>query len=404
MSLMPAQRDLPNAVPAAGRSPFARLNDLLADIKPGKPPILLSVGEPQHSMPNFVGGVIASNLPDFGRYPANKGSEPFRRAAADWLGRRYKLKRPVDPKSEVLVLAGTREGLFLGALAAVRWVPPRSGKPAILIPNPFYAVYAAGATAAGCEPVYLSAGKATGFLPDLNTLSDELLARTVAFYLASPSNPQGSVADLAYMVKLAGLARRFGFVAFSDECYSEIYNNGVPPTGILEAAGPDFANVVAFHSMSKRSSLPGLRVGFAAGDRRFLAAFLELRNVAAPQVPVPLQQVAVAAYGDEKHVEENRALYSAKFDLADQIVGDRYGYKRPAGGFFMWLDVGAYGTSEEVTKRLWREAGVRVVPGRYLARDQADGSNPGEGYIRVAMVQDKESTAEALHRLVATLS
>ena len=404
MSLMPAQRDLPHAVPAVGRSPFARLNDLLADIKPGKSPILLSVGEPQHSMPNFVGGVIANNLPDFGRYPANKGSEPFRRAAADWLGHRYKLKRLVDPESEVLVLAGTREGLFLSAIAAARWVPPRSGKPAILIPNPFYAVYAAGATAAGCEPVYLSAGKATGFLPDLNALSEELLSRTVAFYLASPSNPQGSVADLAYMVKLAGLARRFGFLAFSDECYSEIYNNGVPPTGILEAAGPDFANVVAFHSMSKRSSLPGLRVGFAAGDRRFLSAFLELRNVAAPQVPVPLQQVAVAAYGDEKHVEENRALYSAKFDLADQIIGDRYGYKRPAGGFFMWLDVSAHGTSEEVTKRLWREAGVRVVPGRYVARDQADGSNPGEGYIRVAMVQDKESTAEALHRLVATLS
>jgi aspartate/methionine/tyrosine aminotransferase len=404
MSLMPALPDLPNTAPAVGRSPFARLNDLLADIKPGKPPILLSVGEPQHPMPNFVGAVIADHLADFGRYPANKGSEPFRRAAAAWLGRRYKLKRPLDPESEVLVLAGTREGLFLSALAAVRWVAPRSGKPAILIPNPFYAVYAAGATAAGCEPVYLTAGKATGFLPDLSTLTEDLLTRTVAFYLASPSNPQGSVADLSYMVKLAGLARRFGFLAFSDECYSEIYNNKVPPTGILEAAGPDFANAVAFHSMSKRSSLPGLRVGFAAGDRRFLSAFLELRNVAAPQVPVPLQQVAVAAYGDEKHVEENRALYSAKFDLADQIIGDRYGYRRPAGGFFLWLDVGAYGTSEEVTKRLWREAGVRVVPGKYVARDQADGSNPGEGYIRVAMVQDKEMTAEALHRLVAMLS
>src|SRR4029079_8146806 len=364
----------------------------------------MSGGDRRPAMPSVCGGVIANNLADFGRYPANKGSEPFRRAAADWLGRRYKLKRPVDPESEVLVLAGTREGLFLSALAAVHWVPPRSGKTAILIPNPFYAVYAAAATAAGCEPVYLSAGKATGFLPDLNALSAELLARSVSFYLASPSNPQGSVADLGYMVKLTGIARRFGFLAFSDECYSEIYNNDMPPTGILEAAGPDFANVVAFHSMSKRSSLPGLRVGFAAGDRRFLSAFLELRNVAAPQVPVPLQQVAVAAYGDEKHVEENRALYSAKFDLADQIIGDRYGYKRPAGGFFMWLDIGAYGTSEEVTKRLWREAGVRVVPRKYVARDQADGSNPGEGYIRVAMVQDKESTAEALHRLVATLS
>ncbi len=172
---------------------------------------------------------------------------------------------------------------------------------------------------------------------------------------------------------------------------------------MLEAAGPDFANVVVFHSLSKRSNLPGLRVGFAAGDRRFLSAFLELRNVAAPQVPTPAQHVAIAAYGDEAHVEENRRLYSAKFDLADEIVGHRYGYQRPAGGFFLWLDVAKYGGSESVTKRLWAEAGVRVVPGRYLAREQADGSNPGADYIRVAMVQDKAATAEALHRLVTML-
>ena len=228
------------------------------------------------------------------------------------------------------------------------------------------------------------------------------MARTVAFYIASPSNPQGAVANRAYLDRLAALARRFGFLVFADECYCEIYSEHEPP-GMLEAAGPDFANIVVFHSLSKRSNLPGLRVGFAAGDRDFLAAFLELRNVAAPQVPTPAQHVAVAAYDDEAHVRENRALYAAKFDLADQIVGDRYGYKRPAGGFFLWLDVSQYGGSETVTKRLWAEAGVRVVPGRYLAREQADGSNPGADYIRVAMVQDKAATAEALHRLVAVL-
>jgi aspartate/methionine/tyrosine aminotransferase len=155
--------------------------------------------------------------------------------------------------------------------------------------------------------------------------------------------------------------------------------------------------------LSKRSSLPGLRVGFAAGDRRFLAAYLELRNVAAPQVPMPAQRVAIAAYGDEAHVEDNRRLYREKFDLADQIVGERYGYVRPPGGFFLWLDVSPQGGSEAATLKLWREAGVRVVPGRYLAREQADGSNPGAHYIRLAMVQTKEITAEALHRLVAVL-
>jgi aspartate/methionine/tyrosine aminotransferase len=394
------------AVPATSRSPFVRLTDLIADLKPGKPPINLSVGEPQHPIPPFVGKVIAEHLGDFGRYPANKGSERYRRAVAAWLNRRFALKRPVDPDTEVLVLSGTREGLFLAALAAARWVSPRKGKsgslPAILIPNPFYAVYAAGAAAANCEPVFLPATKASGFLPDLDALSDELLARTVAMYLASPANPQGAVADIHYISRLVALARKHGFLIFSDECYSEIYS-GTPPAGMLQAAAPDYANVVAFHSLSKRSSMPGLRVGSCAGDRRFLAAFLDLRNLAAPQVPETLQHVAAAAYEDESHVEENRALYNAKFDLADQIIGDRYGYKRPPGGFFLWLDVSAQGGSEAATRKLWGEAGVRVVPGKYLARDQADGSNPGADYIRVAMVQDKQLTAEALHRLVATL-
>jgi len=402
--MMTAQREPASSPPAAvdSRSPFVRLTELIAGIEPGKPVINLSVGEPQHPIPPFVGPTLAEHLADFGRYPANKGIEPFRRAVATWLGRRYKLTRPVDAENEVLVLSGTREGLFLAAIAARRWVTRRVGKPAMLIPNPFYAAYAAGTLAADCEPVYLPATRQSGFLPDLDALDDTLLSRTVACYIASPSNPQGAVADRTYLDKLAHLARRFGFLVFADECYCEIYSEYAPP-GMLEAAGPDFANVVVFHSLSKRSSLPGLRVGFAAGDRRFLAPYLELRNVAAPQVPTPAQHVAIAAYDDEAHVRENRELYSAKFDLADQIIGNRYGYERPAGGFFLWLDVAKQGGSEIVTKRLWAEAGVRVVPGRYLAREQADGSNPGADYIRVAMVQDRTATAEALHRLVAVL-
>jgi aspartate/methionine/tyrosine aminotransferase len=390
-------------VKAEGRSPFVRLHELLADIQPGKPAINLSVGEPQHPIPPFVGPVLAAHLNDFGRYPANKGTEGFRRAAAAWLDRRYKLPRSVDPDAEVIVLNGTREGLFLGAVAAKRYVAQRPAPPAILIPNPFYAAYAAGAGAADCEPVYLPTSRDTGFLPNLDAIGEDLLARTVAFYIASPSNPQGAVADLAYLTRLVGMARRHGFLVFADECYCEIYLNGQPPRGMLEASTPDFANVVVFHSLSKRSNLPGLRVGFAAGDRRFLARYIELRNIAAPQVPVPAQEVAIAAYGDESHVEKNRELYVAKFDLADQILGNRYGYQRPAGGFFLWLDVGAQGGDEAVTRKLWHDGGLRVIPGHYLARDGADGRNPGTGYIRVALVQDKETTAEALHRLVAVL-
>ena len=385
-----------------GRSPFVRLRELLGDERPGKPAITLAVGEPQHPLPSFVGPVLAAHIEEFGRYPMNKGLDEMCEAAASWLGRRFKLPRPLDPAAEVLVLNGSREGLFLAAIAAARFVEAKRGVPAMLIPNPFYAAYSAGAVTAGCEPVYLPAVATTGFLPDLDALSEELLSRTVAFFIASPANPQGAVADLAYLSRLVGLARRFGFLVFSDECYSEIYTRNAP-AGVLEAAGPDFANVVEFQSLSKRSNLPGLRVGFAAGDRRFLARFLELRNVAAPQVPMPAQRVAIAAYGDETHVAQNRRLYAEKFDLADQIIGSRYGYRRPGGGFFLWLDVSVHGSDEAVTLRLWREAGLRVVPGRYLAREQSDGSNPGFGYIRVAIVQDRDTTAEALHRLVGLL-
>jgi N-succinyldiaminopimelate aminotransferase len=386
----------------AERSPFLRTTELLAPYQPGKPLITLSLGEPQHPVPDFVGPVLAEHIAEFGRYPLARGIEPFRVAAANWLSNRFQLPRPIDPESEILVLNGSREGLFFAAITAARYVGPRKGRSAILMPNPFYPAYGAGARAAGCEQVYLPTTVANGFLPDLDTLDDALLARTVAMFIASPANPQGAVASRDYFARLKRLADRFGFMILSDECYSEIYTREAPGSA-LECAGPDFTNVVAFQSLSKRSNLPGMRVGFAAGDKNFLAAFHELRNVAAPQVPVPLQHVAVAAYKDEAHVEENRRLYRIKFDSADQILGNRYGYARPAGGFCVWLDVSDRGGDEAAAVKLYRDAGVRVIPGSYLARQQDDGSNPGAGYIRLALVSDSESTAEALHRLVETL-
>ncbi len=388
---------------AGERSPFARLTDLLSPHKPGKPLINLSLGEPQHPVPGFVGPILAKHIDDFGRYPIARGIEPFRQAAAAWASRRFGLTRALDPETEILVLNGSREGLFFAGIAAARYVSPRRGTPAILMPNPFYPAYAAGARAAGCEAVFLPTTRDNGFLPDLDSLSIETLERTVAFYLASPANPQGSVATRSYFDRVKQLADRYSFIVLSDECYSEIYTEEAPGS-MLASAGNDFANVVAFQSLSKRSNLPGMRVGFVAGDKNFLSRFHELRNVAAPQVPVPLQHVAVAAYSDETHVDENRRLYRIKFDLADQILGNRFGYRRPAGGFCIWLDVSAHGGDETATVKLFKDGGVRVVPGSYLARPQADGSNPGAGYIRVAMVQDSETTAEALHRMVEVLN
>ena len=252
------------------RSPFARLTELLAPYQPGKPLITLSLGEPQHPVPDFVGPVLAKHIADFGRYPIAKGIEPFRRAAANWLSSRFELPRPIDPETELLVLNGSREGLFFAALTAARYVGERRGRPAILMPNPFYPAYGAGARAAGCEAIYLPTTLANGFLPDLDALDDATLARTVAIYIASPANPQGAVASREYFGRLKKLADRFGFMILSDECYSEIYTKKAPGS-MLECAGPDFTNVVAFQSLSKRSNLPGMRVGFAAGDRKFLA-------------------------------------------------------------------------------------------------------------------------------------
>src|SRR6195952_5267769 len=278
----------------AERSPFARTAELLAPYQPAKPLITLSLGEPQHPVPAFVGPVLAKHIADFGRYPIAKGIEPFRRAAANWLAKRFDLPRAIDPDSEILVLNGSREGLFFAAITAARYIGGRSGKPAILMPNPFYPAYGAGARAAGCEAIYLPTVLANGFLPDLDALDEATLARTVAMFIASPANPQGAVASRDYFIRLKKLADRFGFMIRSDEGYSETYPREAPGSA-LEFAGPDFTSVVAFQSLSKRSNLPGMRVGFAAGDRNFLSAFHELRNVAAPQVPVPLQQGAISA-------------------------------------------------------------------------------------------------------------
>src|ERR1700687_2225298 len=347
------------------RSPFARLTELLVPYQPGKPLITLSLGEPQHPVPGFVGPVLAKHIADFGRYPIARGIEPSRRAAPTWLSTRFELPRAIDPESEILVLNGSSEGLFFAALTAARYVGGRSGRPAILMPNPFYPAFGAGARAADCEQIYLPTTLANGFLPDLDALDDATLARTVAIYIASPANPQGAVATREYFSRLKKLADRFGFIILSDECYSEIYTNEAPGS-MLECAGPDFTNVIAFQSLSKRSNLPGMRVRFAAGDRKFLGMFHELRNVAAPQVPVPLQHVAVAAYSDEAHVEENRRLYRIKFDLADQILGSRYGYRRPAGGFCVWLDVSERGGDEAATGKLYKDGGVGGRAGQYF--------------------------------------
>lgn len=359
----------------------------------------MTIGEPRHDQPAFIAEVIARETAGFGKYPPINGTDGLRDAIAGWLSRRYGLDGLIDPARHIAPLSGTREGLFY---AAAFLLPDRYNS-ALLIPNPFYPVYAAAALNAGAEPVYLPATAATGFLPDISSLDPALLARTAGLYVCSPSNPQGAIASKDYLTGLITLARRHGFVLVADECYSEIYGDA-PPPGILEAARDtgSFDNVLAFHSLSKRSNLPGLRSGFCAGDEKLIARFLKLRNVAGPQMPLPLQAAAEAAWRDEAHVEHNRKLYRAKFDAMDEIVGNRFGYRRPGGGFFAWLDVSAFGGGEQTVVRLWREAGLRTIPGSYLSADTPEG-NPGADYLRIALVQNEDLTREGLTRLVSVL-
>ena len=398
-------RAAPTSLDDLVRSPFARLTLLLEGLAPGASAIDLSLGEPKALVPSFLGPTLQEHLSEFGRYPPIKGIPALRQAIADWMGRRYPiLKGRIDAESHVLPLNGSREGLFSAIFPALAR-KPKTERPVVLIPNPFYQAYGAAAAASGATPVFLSSSAEAGFLPELEAIDEALLARTVAFYLCTPSNPQGAVAGRSYLARAIALARRFDFLLFADECYSEIYGD-TPPPGVLETAYGEtgsIANVVSFQSLSKRSGLPGLRSGFVAGDKEFIAAFGRFRNVACPQVPLPVQHVSAKAWADERHVEEGRALYGKNLAIADALLKGRYGYRRPAGSFFLWLDLAAFGGGEEAAKTLWKGCGVRVLPGAYLAKAEPDGVNPGTDYIRVALVHDADTTREALSRVVATL-
>ena len=389
-------------------SPFTQLRRLLNGIEPGHTkPIELTIGEPREAMPNFIVAKLDEAAALYGKYPPIRGSDDLRGAISGWLSRRYALTGAVDPAIEIVALNGSREGLFFACIPAVGRKAVE-GRPAILMCNPYYSAYVAGALGVGAEAVYLNATAATGFLPDLDDLARDtaLLARTCALFINSPSNPQGTVASRAYILKALTLARAHDFMLFLDECYSEIYTGAAPVGGLEVAAGaPErFRNLVVFNSLSKRSNLPGLRSGFAAGDPAFLDAYSEIRNMCAPTVPGPVQHASAAAWRDEAHVEAARAQYREKFGIADAVLGDRYGYWRPDGGFCLWLDMSQFGGGSDATVTLWKRMGVKVIPGAFLAQTGRDGTNPGANFVRVALFQDPATIREALERLVAVLS
>lgn len=378
--------------------PFAQLNTLLAGIEPGKAPISLTIGDPQGIVPAFVKEALDGAMAKLGTYPAIAGTEEWRAAAAGWVNRRFDLNERITPDRHVLPLAGSREGLF-NALFPFMPQDKAGQRPLVAMPNPFYQVYAAAALAAGAEPLYVPATRANGFLPDFAGLPHETLARIAAVYICSPSNPEGAVADETYWTQLFALADAHDFIVLADECYADIWFDAPPPGALtvrLKSSG-GFRRLLSFHSLSKRSGLPGIRSGLVAGCAQLIERYRAFRNVAGPTVPGPLLAASAAAWRDDAHVEVNRATYAQRMMAAKQVLGGAM--TMPGGGFFLWLEVG---DGVEFTRRAWREQGVRLLPGAFLGREIEAGktqSNPGFSYVRVALVNDLSTIITALERV-----
>jgi len=373
---------------------FPRLRALLDHHQPGGEVIHMTIGEPKHAMPEWVAETVAKHAHEFAKYPPNDGTPELQLAIADWVQRRYGVT--IDGGTQVLPLNGTREGLYNAAMALCP-EQKNGAKPKILIPNPFYQVYMIASISVDAEPVFVPATRENDHLPDFTKLSDETLDQTAIAYMCSPSNPQGAVASYEYWADLIRLAEKHDFRIFADECYSEIYRD-TPPAGALQVAqdlGADPERVVIFHSLSKRSNLPGLRSGFAVGGPKSVAQMKQLRNYAGAPLPLPLVRVAETVWADEDHVIENRRQYVEKYAIADEVFAGVQGYESPQAGFFLWLPVT---DGEEAALKLWQETGVRVLPGAYLAKDTPAG-NPGKNYIRVAMVAPKDEMQRGLEHI-----
>ena len=386
-------------------SPFIALRELLEPLEPadGLTPLALTIGEPQNQPPALMKEALHSNDHLYGKYPPVNGTPELRVAICNWLTRHYEIPETLlDPDRQITPVNGTKEALFMLAQVLTERSASATEKPAILIPNPYYHVYHAAAIMAGAEPVFLNATKETNFFPDLDLLDEKLLARTSAFYLCSPSNPQGTVAGKDYLRRALELARHYDFTLIMDECYAEIYDKE-KPEGILQvvdALGGSLENLVTFHSLSKRSSAAGLRSGFIAGDESITKALINLRNFAGAASPLPVCAASTALWTDDAHVVLNRELYRQNIDIAERHLGNRFDFYRPPGGFFLWLNVG---NGVEAARKLWTEAAIRVLPGEYLSGEDSNGINPGIEYIRVALVFDPDMMDEALSRIANCL-
>jgi N-succinyldiaminopimelate aminotransferase len=386
--------------------PFEKLRQLFVGVIPNPeyPPISLGIGEPKHPTPAFIQKALVHSVQGLANYPSTHGSDPLRAAIAGWIERRYGVPA-LDPATQVLPVNGSREALF-GIAHCV--IDSAKNAPLVLCPNPFYQIYEGAAYLAGAEPYFVNSDPARNFACDYSSVPEQVWARVQLLYLCSPGNPTGATLSLDDWKQLFALADRHGFVIAADECYSEIYHGSMPPLGALEAAHQlgrsggehPYAHLVVFSSLSKRSNVPGMRSGFVAGDAAILKKFLLYRTYCGGAMAPPVQAASIAAWGDESHVQENRAKYREKFSLVTPLLKQVIDVELPDAGFYLWADVRRSGLSDiEFARRLYAEYNVTVLPGSYLARD-AHGVNPGTNRIRMALVAEVDEGLEAAQRIV----
>lgn len=385
--------------------PFERLRKLLEGLSPPNDvqPLILSIGEPKQA-PEQITRCMEKHNEDWWRYPSLDGTESFRQAVRDWCIRRFNISAQLlaKPRS-ILPVSGTREALFLFAQTVVPESNQANGmqRPLVVVPNPYYAGYPGSATMAGAEPLFLAGAGPRKSLPDLSQLSSDTLNRVALAYICSPSNPVGEAASLDYLIKMIRIARQHDIVLAIDECSIDLYHDDPVPSGLqaCEAIGEGLDNVVVFQSLSKRSNAAGLRSGAVIGDPRLLQRFWEVRCFGGATVPVPILAASTTLWRDDTHVAENRAQIGARFMIAERLLKGRFDYYRPNAGFFLWLNVG---NGEDATRTLWEKAGLKVMPGNFLARDTGEG-NPCDAFIRLALVHNPPIVEDALKRLAEVL-
>ena len=381
--------------------PFEKLSQLKHGLLPPGhlDHIPLSIGEPQHPAPQFVIESLIAHMHQLSNYPSTKGAKELREAIANWLCRRFQVSTAtINPQHNILPVNGTREGLFAIAQCII---DRTAADPLVMMPNPFYQIYEGAAILAGAEPHYMNCWQSNGFLPDLEAITAKQWSRCQLIYICTPGNPGGAVMPEAYLQALIELAQKHDFVIASDECYSEIYfDESAPPPGLLGAAAAmgldDLRNCLAFHSLSKRSNLPGLRSGFVAGDAEILKKFLHYRTYHGCSMSLATQTASIAAWSDEAHVVENRALYREKFDQVLSILSDTLAPQKPQAGFYLWPTTPMADT--EFAQRLFAEQNVTILPGRYLSRG-TDQGDPGENRVRMALVAPLDECRDAALRI-----